>query len=397
MKNFKTELEKRDVAYDCRHFLGDRPCSWHKKEGLLCRCEHYEPLSGRLLIIKLDAMGDVLRTTCLLPAIAKAWPGVRIAWLTRPESAPLLENNPYITEIIPYGPESQIQIAARSFDKVINLDAGKISSGMAALAMAADKIGFILHPHGYVHATSKSAERWLRLGVFDDLKKENTRTYQDWMLDIIGLSGNGMKYILNLTQPELEQGRLYLKSLGMKLNKTIIGIHTGAGARWPQKQWGEDKIIDLIGRLASGAGKHQVVLFGGPSEKELNLRIASQSGKKVFDSGCDNSVRQVAAMLACCSVVLSGDTLAMHMALAMERRVVVMFGPTSAAEIELFGLGEKVVPDMDCLACYKRECSKNPNCMDSISVDDVIKAIRRQLDILNKSCLEPRNSYSQAS
>ena len=62
----------RPIAYDCRHFLGDRPCAWHKREGLLCTCEHYEPITQRVLIVKLDAMGDVLRTTALLPARLRA-------------------------------------------------------------------------------------------------------------------------------------------------------------------------------------------------------------------------------------------------------------------------------------------------------------------------------------
>lgn len=78
-------------------------------------------------------------------------------------------------------------------------------------------------------------------------------------------------------------------------------------------------------------------------------------------------------------MVVTGDTLAMHIALATERRVVVLFGPTSAAEIELYDLGEKVVPDMECLVCYKQTCDYVSNCMDQISVDMVAQAVKRQL------------------
>lgn len=60
---------------------------------------------------------------------------------------------------------------------------------------------------------------------------------------------------------------------------------------------------------------------------------------------------------------------------------VVLFGPTSSTEVELFGLGEKVVPDLDCLVCYKRVCDFIPNCMDSISVDMVKRAILSQLTV----------------
>jgi heptosyltransferase-2 len=69
----------------------------------------------------------------------------------------------------------------------------------------------------------------------------------------------------------------------------------------------------------------------------------------------------------------------MHLALALKRRTVVIFGPTSAPEIELYGLGEKVIPDMTCLSCYKNACDFVPNCMDLVSTDMVASAVTRQL------------------
>ena len=87
---------------------------------------------------------------------------------------------------------------------------------------------------------------------------------------------------------------------------------------------------------------------------------------------------------------MTGDTLAMHLSLALAKRTVVLFGPTSAAEIDLYGLGEKIVPDMECLSCYKTNCDFVPNCMDLISVDMVEQAVLRQLTLsgsnAEKSC-----------
>ena len=89
-------------------------------------------------------------------------------------------------------------------------------------------------------------------------------------------------------------------------------------------------------------------------------------------------MRHFGGLVACCDVVITGDTLAMHIVLAMGRRTVVLFGPTSAPEIELCDLGEKVIPDMSCLSCYKTSCDFVPNCMDLISTDMVAAAVRRQ-------------------
>ena len=127
----------REIAFDCRFFLGDRPCVWHKTAGALCACDHYQRIEQRLLIVKLDAMGDVLRTTALLPALMAAHPGAAITWITRRESRGLLERNPYITEVLSYGEDALVQLRVRSFDRVISLDAGKTS---AALVLPASRL-----------------------------------------------------------------------------------------------------------------------------------------------------------------------------------------------------------------------------------------------------------------
>lgn len=375
-----SETNNHEAAYDCKYFLGDRPCKWHKFNGVLCRCDHYEQIKESILIIKLDAVGDVLRTTCLLPVINKQWPQASITWITRGESVPLLHNNPYITEVLIYDADALVHLGSRTFDRVINLDAGKISAGMAAMATAKEKTGYVLHEKGYVTATNSEAEKWLRTGVFDNIKRKNTKTYQAIMCSILGLPPEGLKYVLELTDEEKKMGRSHLRKLGVDLNKSIIGIHTGGGGRWQLKQWREESFVKLIEALQNDAELDvQICLFGGPLEKEQNKRIMGRIQGPLFDTGCDNSLRHIASMIACCSVMVSGDSLAMHLALAMERRVVVLFGPTSHQEIELFGLGEKILPELDCLVCYKKECDFSPNCMDSIPVSKVQEAILRQL------------------
>ena len=151
------------------------------------------------------------------------------------------------------------------------------------------------------------------------------------------------------------------------------------------KQWHEEKFIALIPELFNELGhRSQILLFGGPLERERNQRIKKNVKVPVFDAGWDNDVRHFASLVSYCSVVVSGDSLAMHVALAMERRVVILFGPTSNTEIDLFGLGEKVIPNLDCIVCYKNICDCSPNCMDLISVDMVKNAIIRQLTFQSK-------------
>ena len=379
----RPDTETREIAFDCRFFLGDRPCVWHKTTGVLCTCNQYQKVEQRLLIIKLDAMGDVLRTTALLPALAEAHPRAAITWVTRRESRPLLERNPYVTEVLNYGEDALVQLHARTFDRVINLDAGKTSSGLATLANAKQKDGFILDGRGCVEPTNAAARKWLEMGLFDDLKRQGTRTYQDLMLEIVGLRGAPHRYVLELTEDERARGRMHLEQRGINFSRPVIGLNTGAGRRWPLKQWRADGYLELIERLAN---RHhaQFVLLGGPEEHERHQRLIAGSQVPLVDSGCDNPVRHFAAIVAACNLVVAGDTLAMHLSLSLGRRTIVLFGPTSAAEIEMYGLGEKVLPQMECLACYKNACDFVPNCMDLITTDMVEAAVDRQLSMLSQ-------------
>jgi heptosyltransferase-2 len=372
--------EPREIAWDCRFFLGDRPCTWHKQTGVLCTCDHYDQVQERVLIIKLDAMGDVLRSTALLPPLAEVHPHAAVTWITRKESVPLLQRNTYVAEVLEYGPEAHIHLQTRKFDRVINLDASKISAAMASAARSGRKDGFVLDERGYVQPTNDAARRWLEAGVFDDIKRQGTSTYQDRMAEILDLSGRAHRYVFELSEDEVTKARAHLESLpGLDLERPIVALNTGAGGRWPLKQWREDGYVELVARLSQRKDL-QFVLLGGPGERERNERLKRASKVHLFDPGCDNSVRHFAALLKHSQVVVTGDTLAMHLSLALGRRTVVVFGPTSAAEIDLYGLGEKVIPDMTCLSCYKTSCDFVPNCMDLVSTDMMERAVLRQLD-----------------
>jgi heptosyltransferase-2 len=373
--------ETREIAFDCRFFLGDRPCLWHKTTGVLCTCERYQRIEQRLLIIKLDAMGDVLRTTSLLPALSGAHPGAAITWITRRESHPLLERNPYIAEVLEYGEDALLQLQVRTFDRVINLDASRTSAALASLANAKQKDGFILGATGHVQPTNAAARRWLEMGIFDDLKRQNTKPYQDLMLEIIGLPGAPHRYVFELTEEERAQGRAHLERLGVDFSRPVIGLNTGAGHRWQLKQWHEDGYLKLVERLPLRHAA-QFVLLGGPEERERHQRLMSRSRVRLIDSGCGNPVRHFAAIVGACNVVVGGDTLAMHLSLALGRPTVVLFGPTSSVEIEMYGLGEKVLPHMNCLVCYKAICDFVPNCMDLITIDMVQAAVERHLSAI---------------
>ena len=100
----------------------------------------------------------------------------------------------------------------------------------------------------------------------------------------------------------------------------------------------------------------------------------------MFDAGNDNSYARFAAFVELCSVLVTGDTFALHVACARDVPVVALFGPTSSAEVELYGTGDKIVPPgLECLCCYLPVCDVKPHCQALIEPDRVVAAVQRWL------------------
>ena len=85
-------------------------------------CSHYSPMGAHILIIKLAAIGDVLRTTSLLPSLAQAYETRHVTWVTDESALPLLAGNPRIDRLLPFGFETVHRLLAEEFDLLICLD-----------------------------------------------------------------------------------------------------------------------------------------------------------------------------------------------------------------------------------------------------------------------------------
>ena len=133
--------------------------------------------------------------------------------------------------------------------------------------------------------------------------------------------------------------------------------------------------------------RKRAVLFsqGGPAERERNRRILRKTRGAVIDGGCENTLGQFAALVQLCDVVVTGDTTALHLAIGLKRKVVALFGPTCAQEIELYGRGVKISSSLSCAPCYRRSCETSPNCMEAISAEEVVKKVRGILPALQKA------------
>lgn len=363
------------LKVDCRHFPGSRPCRFNKESGQTCPgCPHYQSKGIRILITKLDALGDVLRTTALLPGLKKKYPDSYIVWLTKAGAADLFKNNPYIDELWNAETDALSRVQAQAFDLVINPDADKWTASFATNAQAVKRLGMMLDKQGNIIPANKEAEEWLEMGAFDHLKKANQKSYQQLIFAMCKLDYAFQKPVLCLSPAERKWGREFLAQQGYDPSRKLIGLNLGGGGRWKRKRWTQEHILTLSKMIASHPGM-QLLIIGGPWERELTSLLQKSIQQQVLFSGSDRSLRELAALIALCTTLVSGDTLALHVATALDVPVLGLFGPTSATEIELYGLGTKFVAPLDCCCCYLTDCSKEPNCMSLISPDAVFQAI----------------------
>lgn len=367
-----------DLKQDCRHVRWDRPCAPHKRRGKECAtCDEYAPVRHRVLMVKLAATGDVLRTTAFLPAIHAAWPQAKVTWLTRKSAVALFDGNPLVDEVLATDDAvTAARLATETFDVVLCPDADPDAAVLAAMAKGKERRGYVRDASGRIVPLGPGAARWLAMGLGDRNKKANTQTYQHLVAEVLGLDPAAVREpILEPSKHDSAEATAFVR--GLPGQGPLVGLNTGAGGRWAYKQWTRAHQQTFL-RLATDAGL-RVLLLGGPEEvathKEL---LAAATGQPVFDGGNHNSYGRFAALIDQCRAVVTSDSLAVHCAAARKVPAIVLFGPTSAAEIEVYGRGSKIVPPgLDCLCCYLPRCDRVPHCQALIEPAVVLAAVQQ--------------------
>lgn len=350
------------INSDCVYYIGEKPCVY----GRLCDgCHEYKPWKGAICIIKTAAMGDVLRTTSILPALDRKYPGYKITWLTGSASAPLLKGNPRVAEILVMGSGAETALLRRKFDLLICLDKTAAECGLASALDASKKMGFGMSAYGTPVPFNEEAEYFFSLGLSDDLKfKKNKKTYHALIREACGLDSTREAPAIYLSDGEKRKAEELLASAGWTLKKRAIGIVPGAGKvfahKAPSAQWWA-RFVELAARAAPDA---QIIILGGPDDMPEIAAVRALAGELPFVAQGD--VRLYAGVVARMDAIVCGDTMALHAATAFARPTVALFGPTCSAEIDLFGRGEKLVAPLSCAPCYRSECDRDPSCADSI-------------------------------
>lgn len=343
-------------------------------------------MSEEILIFKLSALGDVVRTTSLIRPLLAKHPGARITWVTSAAARPLLAGNPLLHETLVWGAEAAGQLEGREFRLVLSMEEEPGIADLLPRLKTGDVVGVVSKGSGLAFTPSSAPYYAMSLlnrdsdgslKTADGLKAANRRTYVEIWSAILGLPRLPPKELAPIV-PFEEKDRAAAKALKDRLKTPVIGLNSSAGTRWPAKRLSAGRAAELARALNRAFGG-PVLLLGGPDEKDRNAEIAALAGPAAVDAGTAHPLPAFAAIVDLCDAVVTADSLALHVANALGKGVVVFVGPTSAAELDLFGPGRRLEPPGGCKDFYKARCTQDISCVDRIPDSAFLDAAREAL------------------
>ncbi len=306
---------------------------------LIIKTGYSEILDGRNNSRKVS-LGDVLRTTPLLHLYKED----DIAWLADSEAFPLLVGNPLIRRVLPYDMTTAFQLESEEFDSVINLE--KIP-GVCALAdrirSRRNRFGFTFNSQtGDAEAYDKAYDV-LAVGSDQKSKKDNQRTAQELLFEMVGQTWKGEEYSLGY-KPSTEE-------------KYDVALNIHVGKKWPTKAW-PMKSWDGLERRLEGAG----------------IRVTRQD--KQEGAVLDNLYSYM-DWINSAKTIVSSDSLGLHLGIALRKNVLGLFGPTPHKEVYFYGRGKEILPEEPCTnrPCMSNECLSGENCINNIDPERVYREI----------------------
>jgi len=359
---------------DCKRFTGYKPCFPYTT--CYDECVDNVPIGTKILLVNLDATGNVLQTTALLPAIKRKYPQSHLSWITLRNTHVLLENNPYLDAVYVWDPESWLILQSLKFDILMNADKSRRSCAFAMTVSAKKKLGFGLNEDGAIMPFNKEAHENYLLGL-DDYRKfrVNEKSGVQILHETFALEYRRDEYVLELSKEEKVFCEAYKRRAEIPNEHWVVGFNTGCSVLYPNKKMNIDQHVALIDRLS----RHEdltLLLLGGKEDTARNAEIVRRVGNRLISTPTTEGIRRGICYENLCDVVITGDSYGMHLAIALKKYVIVWFGVSSWTEVDLYDRGVKLIPEgLACSPCWKEECPYNLECIQMIDLDRIVESV----------------------
>ncbi len=317
-----------------------------------------------ILFVKLGALGDVINTLPLAVNL-KRHLGARIHWISEPLSAPLLAEHPYVDCMVLFDkynwtgslPDVVRQIRRHRYDAVLDLQRIWKSGLLTSCARAERRIGF----------DSNRCKEMTYALPFERIPPADPQRH---ML----LQYREFATFLDVQNFDIEWQIPVTGRLPYNLPEAYIVLNIGATK--PANLWTAEGFAALA-RLIGREWNFKSVLTGGPQDMQLAQAITAINPDDTIDLSGRTSVLELKEVLNASRAVVSCDTGPMHLAVALGKKVIALFGPANPSRTGPF-YGSVIRKDMDCSPCNRRSCD-DPACMYTISAQEVMAELKLQL------------------
>jgi len=339
----------------------------------------------RFLIVKPSSLGDIIHAFPAVSMLARACPDAKIDWLVIPSFAPVVRYHPAVDQVILFQrremgrfvsfPKAFLSlfsaIRQKKYDAVIDLQGLLRSALISRMAKTSTVAG-----------PSESKEPVSTIFYRQKLHPGEKNTHAVWK------NISMMAEFLNLPQPEKPLFEMKANPDAAKKTAALLRGISGEkfiavtpGARWLSKQWPPGFFTECINLFTKKHPEFYVVLLGSASEKRQGEEMARSLQVPVLNLIGQTDIPGLVECIRKASLMFCNDSGPMHIAAALDIPLVAFFGPTDPVLTGPFSDRAKVlVPDLDCLKCFRRTC-EDPKCHTAITAQDAVAEAEKRLKL----------------
>ena len=349
-----------------------------------------------ILIIRLGAIGDVVRTLPAVNALRNRFPTAHIGWVVEEKARDVLAHQPEIDEAIIFqrnrwkrgilNPLNFLRTIGEVYRSVKELRGkhydiafdfhGILKSGLISYVSGAkERVGFgrgYCREWNHLFNNRRVSPRSNRISRFE-------RNFA--LLGPLGLDGAGRDVDLHVSQEDVDYVDQFFQSRCPVMSGPLVAIHPGTSPKTFYKRWAPTKYGELADRLMEEL-KASVLFTWGPGEKAMVDEVRTRMRRDSMVAPETQSLKQLAEIFRRCSLYIGSDTGPMHIASLVKTPVVGIYGPTDPiVNAPYEGTPHIIIrKDLPCSPCRNRGC-KDVECMKAISSQDVFDAAKTLLEM----------------
>ena len=336
----------------------------------------------KILILKPSSLGDVVQAVPVLRLLKRHRPASEIYWWLDVRLRALLDGDPDLTRVVPFErqrwaaprhwPEiwrSVSWMRAQAFDWVIDLQCLARSGAFAWLA------------NGQLTVGLDEAREGAR-GFYDLVAPRRTfHTHAvDWYLDVLPLLGVPVHWRFDWLPARPQVAAAIRTQWRVEAAPWLVLL---PGARWPSKRWPVEHFTALVQQLAARRPELRFAILGSEDDRPLGETIAGGTPQRCLNLAGQTTLPEMVEWIRLSTLVVANDTGPMHVAAALGKPVVAMFGPTAPQRTGPYGQVDRTLHTaLPCVPCFRSRCAyhKPLECLRALSPAFVAERVCQRLE-----------------